>query len=109
MNTVKHTTDYFLRHTDMVPLGEFGRHKTYQADCECRPQQTKDEHANWTTTIHNALDKPHVLVNVKRCQRCSADHEQMRFYPLANPADNFEHWGECPETNQPVLLQIRET
>lgn len=45
-----------------------------------------------------------IVVNVKACQRCGENHDGMVFSKLANPADEYTHWGVCPQKHQPVLL-----
>jgi hypothetical protein len=46
-------------------------------------------------------------VNVVDCQRCGETHE-MVFQPLANAIDEWQFWGMCPITAQPVLLAVIE-
>ncbi len=45
-------------------------------------------------------------IDVKSCQRCGKDH-QIYFDKLKNPADEFNYWGMCSKTGQPVLLRIQ--
>jgi hypothetical protein len=45
-------------------------------------------------------------VNVKRCARCQEDHDNMEFFPLKNPADEWAWWGTCPNVKQPVLMRM---
>ncbi len=47
-------------------------------------------------------------VTVRRCQRCGKNH-QMVFAKLTNPADEWTHWGLCPNTKEPVLLRNNKT
>ena len=44
---------------------------------------------------------------VKGCQRCGTDHE-IEFRHLTNPADEWNWWGVCPVTNEPVLMRFVE-
>lgn len=44
---------------------------------------------------------------VKNCARCSQDHTQIEFKRFKfNPIDEFEFWGSCPTTGEPILLKI---
>lgn len=45
-------------------------------------------------------------IRVNGCWRCGEDHT-MDFYALANPVDDYQWWGLCPVTRQPVFLAIR--
>ena len=44
-------------------------------------------------------------ITVRGCQRCDQDHE-IEFEPLLNPADDWNWWGMCLNTRQPVLMQF---
>lgn len=48
-----------------------------------------------------------MVTHVRNCQRCGQDHF-MKFAPLTNPADEWDHWGMCPITTQPVLMRFVE-
>lgn len=48
------------------------------------------------------------LVDVKQCQRCGQDHDQLSFMALFNPADDFTHFSNCPTNGQPIALKIVE-
>jgi len=45
---------------------------------------------------------------VKTCARCGEDHI-ITFRRFKNPIDRFTHWALCPNTNEPILLEIYET
>ena len=45
-------------------------------------------------------------VAVKRCARCGGDHPALTFKRLQRPAKDFGWWARCPETGEPVLMQI---
>lgn len=48
-------------------------------------------------------------VTVHQCSRCGLRHEKMNFVPLVNATDEFDHYGVCPATRQPVLCQVVHT
>ena len=48
-------------------------------------------------------------INVKSCARCGNNHDKLPFELLNNPTDEFNHWGMCPKTNQPILLAIMQS
>ena len=45
-------------------------------------------------------------IDVKSCQRCGTNHDQLEFKPLQNAADDYDWWAMCPSSNEPVLLRI---
>ena len=47
-----------------------------------------------------------IKVDVKCCQRCGFDHDQLRFTQLIDPVDEWGHWAICPNTHQPILVKI---
>jgi hypothetical protein len=52
-------------------------------------------------------DVQSVVVYVKKCPRCGADHSNVVFTPLINPINDYEYWVFCPVTHQPLLLTLR--
>lgn len=48
------------------------------------------------------------LVNVKHCQRCGTNHNNLKFLELFNPVDDWKYWAMCPVMDQPILLKIRQ-
>lgn len=52
--------------------------------------------------------KIEITVNVKSCQRCAQDHNLMQFARLSNAVDDWNFYGFCPATAQPVLMKIAE-
>ena len=44
---------------------------------------------------------------MSRNARCGADHTNLSFAPLINPADDFEYWVFCPVMHQPLWLSVR--
>jgi len=54
-------------------------------------------------------DLAYFIVNLTSCARCLMDQgshriEFQKF--IRNPIDDFDYWGMCPTTNEPVLLRI---
>lgn len=47
------------------------------------------------------------LVDVRLCQRCGENHDELGFDPLSNPADEYSWFAKCPITQQPILLKIQ--
>ena len=45
---------------------------------------------------------------VKTCARCGCDHI-ITFKRFKNPIDRFTHWAICPNTSEPILIEIYET
>jgi len=50
---------------------------------------------------------------LESCSRCGENHSNLDFKKLGNPiivGDNkeyeFNYWGICPNTNEPVLMKI---
>lgn len=46
--------------------------------------------------------------NVRGCARCGQDHPTLKVLPISNPIDDFNYWGFCPNTYQPVLVKVME-
>lgn len=47
-----------------------------------------------------------LVVDIKQCQRCEEDHDDLVFKLLSNPVDDWNSWSICPKTQQPVLLRV---
>lgn len=47
-----------------------------------------------------------IKVDVRNCQRCQQDHEQLEFTELSNPVNSYRWWSMCPSTAEPVLLSM---
>lgn len=52
--------------------------------------------------------KSQFVTNVRSCQRCGKDHNAMPFTPLSNPVDDWTYFGVCSQTQQPVMLKVKE-
>lgn len=63
-----------------------------------------------------------LFVTVAACGRCGKDHTDLGFTRLAKPIQMdggsgsynsstrfFTHWSTCPETSEPVLIEITST
>lgn len=48
-------------------------------------------------------------INVKDCPRCHKEHEHMYFNPFLNPPLQYQFYGTCVNTNQPVLVRFRNS
>ena len=44
--------------------------------------------------------------DVKGCARCGQDHDDVEFFPLTNPADDWNFWRMCPVRNEPLMAAI---
>jgi hypothetical protein len=42
---------------------------------------------------------------IKNCARCGEDH-YVTFKKLINPSDEWNYWALCPNTNEPIMMQI---
>lgn len=47
-------------------------------------------------------------IDVKNCQRCGEDHSGLQFRPLRNPADEYNWFGICRNSRQPILMAIKD-
>lgn len=45
-----------------------------------------------------------LILQIEKCARCGNDHE-VQFQKFTRPAGEWTHFGECPMTNEPVLLK----
>lgn len=43
-------------------------------------------------------------INVRGCQRCGCDHDELPVYHLTNPVDDFAFWTTCPIMSEPALI-----
>ncbi len=48
-----------------------------------------------------------MLVDVKSCQRCGENHAGVEFMELENATDDYDKYGTCPSTGQPIMLKIQ--
>ena len=46
-----------------------------------------------------------VITEVNKCVRCGKNH-RVHFKPFKKKGATFTHWGECPNTNEPILMFI---
>lgn len=46
--------------------------------------------------------------SVNRCARCGQDHELVAFNVLLNHPEDITHFGTCPNTQQPILMLMKE-
>lgn len=44
-------------------------------------------------------------IDVDGCARCGGEH-RVEFREFARPAGQYTHWASCPETGDPILLEI---
>lgn len=45
------------------------------------------------------------VTSVGRCARCGEDHRAVLFEPFTKPPGEDTHFGFCPRTGEPILLQ----
>ena len=59
--------------------------------------------------IFNGWQPQVVSVVVNSCARCGADHliDFKAFRPGLGP-EGWSHWGRCRNSNEPVLLSVKE-
>jgi len=51
-----------------------------------------------------------INVQIKKCARCGQDHKDVKFYVFKiNPIDDYNYFGFCKVTNEPILLKIIES
>ncbi len=48
------------------------------------------------------------FTNVGNCARCGKNHKKVYMRPFKNPPKNYSHFGQCPRSNQPILVTICE-
>lgn len=39
------------------------------------------------------------------CARCGRNHDRVEFKKFQVPCASWTHWGFCPNTGEPILLQ----
>lgn len=39
------------------------------------------------------------------CARCDRNHDRVEFRKFKVPCQDWTHWGFCPNTGEPILLQ----
>lgn len=54
-------------------------------------------------------ERKQIVVDVKGCARCWEDHSQLVFKALQNPPEEYQYFGTCPKTFQPILLTVVTT
>jgi hypothetical protein len=45
---------------------------------------------------------------VRTCPRCGKDHVDLALRPLANAADKYGWWAECPISGEPLWFTVEE-
>ena len=56
------------------------------------------------TTAKDFTGRP-VKQSVSNCARCGFNHDLIEFKPMPN-SSAFTHWGMCPNTESPILMQV---
>lgn len=51
-------------------------------------------------------DRIPTSVRLESCQRCGEAHPNLQLEKLKNPADEYDYWAMCPNTNQPVFVMV---
>lgn len=47
--------------------------------------------------------------SVKKCARCQEDHMRpIYFAHFTHAPKGFTHWGICPVTEEPILMEVRD-
>lgn len=54
-----------------------------------------------------------ITIPVKNCVRCGKDHLKVDFFTFERPPVDesdtiWSHWGQCPHTNEPILMRYAE-
>ncbi|WDL96931.1 hypothetical protein [Alicyclobacillus sp. ALC3] len=47
-----------------------------------------------------------IKITTNNCQRCGGEHVGIEFQPLHYPVGEWNHYGICPTTGQPLLMRI---
>lgn len=45
-------------------------------------------------------------VTIRDCARCGDNHDNLMFQRFQYPPDDFDAWGMCPDTNEPILMTV---
>lgn len=59
------------------------------------PDPTTQNHARQLTT------------SVERCARCTKNHT-VDWYKFNRACGDSTHWGLCPNTGEPILMQMKQ-
>lgn len=74
-------------------------------------ESTRGEVAAALRDLANRIDDPknqerRYIHNLKNCARCGENHNSIEIGKLTNPIDNFDFWGFCPNTGEPILVSM---
>lgn len=47
-----------------------------------------------------------MLVTLPQCIRCGGTHTDLTVKRFCVPQDEYEFWGMCPVTNEPVIIAV---
>lgn len=47
-----------------------------------------------------------IAYDVDFCPRCDGQHEALMFKTYTNAPDDAQHWAMCPETQQPIQMEV---
>lgn len=46
------------------------------------------------------------ITDVGKCARCGHDHADVEFFLFARPPPDASYWAPCPETGDPILMEM---
>lgn len=50
-----------------------------------------------------------IVYSIVNCARCGEDHESIEVKKFKlNPIDDYEWWGICPTTKEPIIIRVAE-
>jgi hypothetical protein len=47
-----------------------------------------------------------IQTDVVHCARCGETHRNLFFKPFGHRAAKYTHFAACPETGEPILMQV---
>ena len=57
------------------------------------------------TRVHS-VDR--VMIDITNWARCGDIHPQLEFHEFTVPSGEYTYWALCPNTGQPILMEIVE-
>ena len=45
-------------------------------------------------------------VTIPKCVCCNGRHEDLTVNVLFNPVDNYKYYAICPNTQQPIMIEV---
>ena len=54
-----------------------------------------------------AARKPDFRIRVVDCARCQGIHDSVPFYKFGAPPSFATHWAMCPNSEDPILMEVK--